>query len=150
MNTLMIREDHSGPTGRCICQEHGVRLAVGTSNVATPPWWHRAAASLLCAGHVLLRFGFLRGGLCWLVCPFFFLSLGVLFWSRRSDCQLPLSSENTLKQIVLFPCAEQDSELRVINFIDTVWNKKMLMRVQGCEKIEISECPALGVGKFQK
>lgn len=40
-------------------------------------------------------------------------------------------------------------KLQVINFIDTVW-KKMLMRVQGCEKIEISKYPTLSVGKFQK
>ena len=47
------------------------------------------------------------------------------FWSCRYDCQVLLSSENTLKQIVLFPCAEQSSELQVINFIDTVWKKNV-------------------------
>lgn len=143
----MIGKDHSYPTGRYISQESSGELDDGyVRNVA-----HVAAviksgcrfSSGCCRGFFLgLLF---RRRLAGLVCPF----LSVFSLSCRYNCQVSLSSENTSKQIVLFPCAEQNSELQVINFIDTGW-KKMLMRVQGCEKIEISKYSTPSVGKFPK
>lgn len=91
MNVLMFQKHHSPLTGR-----HSRR---GSRRV-------RARAS-----GVLSVFSRLGAGAPLVPC------------ARGADGPVlfpPAPSKKTVKQIILFPCAEQNSELQAINFIDNV------------------------------